>query len=147
MTATTKRVVLRKTVRYQFTLDIPNSSSLTNAQSLAYAEGTGGPLNSNNDIGKLLAGSSAMNGSITTTADWAVNSSSNIEPYFMWTPSYQYAVGDRVSPTANSNKLYTVANRSGYNTLTTGSSEPNWPTSVNGTVNNGGITFTCIAKF
>lgn len=147
MAATTRRVVLRKTVRYQFTLDIPNGSSLTNTQALAYATGTGGPLNSNNDIGELLAQSDAMNGSVTVTSDWAVNTASNIEPYYMWTPSYTYEVGDRVVPTDNSDKLYTVALRSGYSAATSGTTEPNWPSSVGGTVNNGGITFTCINKF
>lgn len=151
MAATTRRVYFQKSVTYKFALDIPNSANMSNSAALSYATGTGGPLNSNADIGELLAGSAWNNGSISAGA-WSVSSSpaaTNVEEYFMWTPSYAYSLNQRVVPTdpndavsGTSAFVYKVTSAG-----TTGSSEPTWPTTVNQTVTNGGVTFTCIAKY
>ena len=153
MALTTKRISFIRTKTFKFTLDIPQAGSagnnMSDASALADARSAYGPLYISNDIGELLAGSAAMNGAVTVTSDWAVSGAgTSIEPYSVWAPNTAYAGGLRVIPTANSDKLYTVALKTGdTGTPTTGATEPVWPATIGGTVDNGTVTFTCIAKF
>ena len=146
MAATTKRVTFTKTRTFTFTVDIPNYASVLDADVLAAAKLPNGYCS----LGELLAGSSANNGSITNpdtvggaaSSAWSVSGTGTpIEPYYTWTASTLLAVGTRVSPTTPTSKLYTAT------AGTTGTTEPVWPTTVGGTVTNGTVTFTCIAKF
>lgn len=137
MAATTARVTFTKTKTFTFTADYPNYSALSNAEILAAANLPNGTL----AIGELLAGSTAMNGVITTTADWSVSSNTDIEPYTTWSASTLLASGARISPTTPTTKLYTAS------AGTTGTTEPTWPTTNGATVASGTVTFTCISKF
>ena len=153
MATTTRRVYLEKTVKYKFALDIPNSAGLSNTAALAYATGPGGPLNANADIGELLAGSDWTDGSITVSSNWAVSSSpapANVEAYSVFVPNYSYSVGDYVVPADPSDAIASNGTAYYYRVTsagTSGSSEPNWPTTTNANVNNGSVTFQAKTKF
>jgi len=58
-----------------------------------------------------------------------------------WEASTVYAVGDSVEPTVDNTYRYecTVAGSSN-------SSEPSWPTTIGNTVNDGGVTWKCVAN-
>ena len=133
---TTARVTFTKTKTFTFTADYPNYAALTDAEILAAANLP----NSTLALGELLAGSVANNGVITSGA-WSITANTDINPYFVWAASTALTVGTRISPTTPTAYLYTAS------AGTTGTTEPTWPTTVGGTVVNGGVTFTCIAKF
>ena len=153
MAQTTRRVYFTKTVVYKFALDIPNSANLSNSDALTYATGTGGPLNSNADIGELLSGSDWTNGSVTVTSNWAVTTSpppANVEEYVMWTPSYAYSLNEHVVPTDPTDAITSGGTALLFKVTTagtTGSSEPTWNATVSGTTSSGTVTFTAVSKF
>lgn len=146
MAATTKRITFTKTRVFTFTVDIPNYSTVSDADTLVAAKLPNGYC----ALGELLAGSAANNGTITnadtvggaSSAAWAVSGTgTNIEPYYTWSASTALTAGTRITPSAPTNKLYTAS------AGTTGTTEPTWPTTVGGTVVSGTVTFTCINKF
>ena len=112
MAATTRRVTFTKTKVFTFTVDFPNYSAVTDANILAAAKLPNGAC----ALGELLAGSAANNGAISNqdtvsapSSAWAVSGTgSNIEPYFMWTASTALVLGDRITPTVPTSKLYQV---------------------------------------
>lgn len=72
---------------------------------------------------------------------------SNVEKALLrWTASTILEVGDKRIPTSTPTYYYTVSSISG-STAKTGSSEPNWPTSVGSTVVDGDITWTCSSSY
>jgi len=146
MAATTKRITFTKTRVYTFTVDIPNYSTVSDADTRTAALLPNGWCS----LGELLSGSTANNGTITnpdtvggaSSTEWTVSgTSTNIEPYTTWSATTVLASGARISPTTPTSKLYTAS------AGTTGATEPTWPTTVGGTVVNGSVTFTCISKF
>lgn len=60
----------------------------------------------------------------------------------LWTATTPYAVNDLVGPATTNGFDYRVT---AITTGISGGSEPTWPTTVGGTVTNGGVTFTCMA--
>ena len=60
----------------------------------------------------------------------------------IWAKSTAYAQNYYVTPTASYNYTYEATGAG-----TTGSTEPTWPTSIGSTVSDGGVTWTCRAKW
>lgn len=60
-----------------------------------------------------------------------------------WQASYNYSVGDLVIPTTPNGYCYEVTVDGG----SSGGSEPTWPTTLNETVSDGGLTWKCAAAF
>lgn len=61
----------------------------------------------------------------------------------IWVASATYAVGDYVRPTTLAKFTGLVYKCTAITTGTAGSSEPTWPTTVDGTVVDSGVTWTC----
>lgn len=62
---------------------------------------------------------------------------------FTWTLSTAVSLGDVIIPTAGTTTYGFKVTTAG----TTGATEPTWPTTLGGTVVNGGVTFTAINKY
>ncbi len=215
MAKTTKRVSFKLTKTFTYTVDMPGWSNYTDNQALEQANLPNG----SNVLGELLAGSSANNGTITSSGKvisiemtnagsgytsaptvsfsggggsgaaatavlsgttvagvvitnqgsgytaaptvsfsggagsdaaatayisaWLVTgTSSAIEQYSMYTNSYAYNLGDQITGTSPTNRLY-VCKTAG----TSGTTEPTWSQTIGGNTTAGTASFITVDKF
>lgn len=139
MPKSVKRLSFQRVVTYTYTADMPGYAVESDANALVAANLPGGT----NSIGLLLAGAPASGGVISNGA-WSVSTAgTRVEPYGTFTPSFAYAIGARVAPSAaNAARLHVVTVAG-----TSAASEPTWATTVGTTNVSGGATFMAIDKF
>ena len=137
MAKTTKRITFTRTITLSYTADMPGFAGITDTEALAAANLPGGI----NTIGNLLARSTAANGSYSEGAWSTSGTGSAIEPYGIFVPGYQYAIGDRICP-PGSTKIH-ICTAAG----TSGSDEPAWSATNGGSTTVGTATFKCLPKF
>jgi hypothetical protein len=139
MAKTSARATYTRTKLIAATVDMPNQSGLSDANLRIAAITPGGPLQS----GEVLATSPGAAGSITLSgADWVISGRVNVEVYTPWSASTAVSLGQRISPSALTNRLYFV-NAAG----TFGSTEPAWNATIGAETNSGTATLIAIDKF
>lgn len=107
MTQTTARTTFTKTVTYTFTADFPNQPGASAATLLAAGGGATPTAGSMLSLGELLAKSTvAFAGNGAVSGAWSAGAPSYVEPYTLYTPGLLETVGDHVSPTFPTNRLY-----------------------------------------
>jgi len=89
-----------------------------------------GSLNKSITLQESIETSDGMGGFTTSIVDWSNHSD--------WSASTAHSLGDLVQPTTHNNFYYQVT-RAG----TTGATEPTWPTTVDATIDDGTVEWTC----
>ena len=76
------------------------------------------------------------------TSGWIINQDNTYQEVIpkTWSSSTAFVVGQRVNPTTYNGFTYECVTSG-----TTGGSQPTWPTTINSTVADGGVTWNCIA--
>lgn len=150
MPKSSRRVTFQRTVTFTFTSDFPGYPEASDAAMLTQAGGAAGATGTLS-IGQLLAGSPANNGSISN-GSWAVTgTSSNVEPFMTRVASYAMTVGQRVAsvtpPAGYETALARMFVVRTAGSTASGTTEPNWNTTVGGTTTDGTVTFMAVDRF
>lgn len=108
MTQSTARTTFTKTVTYTFTADFPNNPGASAATLLTLAGGaTNPPAGTTLSLGELLAKSTvAFVGNGGVSGAWSNTTPVQVEPYSMYSGARLMAIGDRISPSYPTDRLY-----------------------------------------
>lgn len=151
MAKTSRRVTYTRTVTQTFTADFPGRADATDGDMLTQNGGETGAFGTL-QIGDLLAGSQANNGTISN-GNWAVTgTSTNVEPFIIRPNNTALTLGQRIasvnSVVANvGTRLFmvSVAGTTANNAPAT--TEPTWDTTFNANTTDGTVTFIAIPRY
>jgi hypothetical protein len=94
-------------------------------------------------VGSVVREAPILTSNLQALIDWFTNDTAYITAAYIdeetWQPSTVYPLGDAVCPTVYNGRAY-VATVGG----TSGSTEPTWPTTLDNTVVDGGVTWKCV---
>jgi flagellar hook-associated protein 1 FlgK len=85
-----------------------------------------------------------IRGKMDNLYDYAQNFGDSVtDPGTYWEASHAYVLTDQVRPVPSNGFVYEATTVTGA----TGAAQPTWPTTVGGTVVDGGVTWTCVGEF
>jgi flagellar hook-associated protein 1 FlgK len=85
-----------------------------------------------------------IRGEMDDLYDYAQNFGDSLtDPGTYWEGAHAYVLGDTIRPVPSNGYVYEATTVAGN----TGAAQPTWPTTVGGTVVDGGVTWTCVGEF
>lgn len=151
MAKTSRRVSFTRTITYTFTADFPGRAGASDSDMLTQNGGATGSFGTL-QIGDLLAGSQANNGTISK-GNWSVTGTSvDVEPFITRPNNTALTLGTRVASinstvTDVGTRLFMVSVAGTTANSSPATTEPTWATTFNATTTDGTVTYIAIPRY